>query len=254
MLERPPAFRARVRQPATASTGTPRCSPKAKGYATGLRLRLGPARASGIGRLRRVRRSDRGAFRQRRPRPRSAGGRRHRGPRLRWLQGIKDKPFFLFFHIYEPHASLSRALQEPHSARLRRRDRTADNRGRPAKSCGSGIYDRAWSWCCPTTARAWASMGGRARGPALSLGCVPLLLKLPGSARAGTSVAAAPVGLLTSCHPARWSASVPGPPRPFAARRRARPAADLRRPAIRASTSAGAICGRCGRALAIRRA
>ncbi len=26
---------------------------------------------------------------------------------LKWLRGVKDRPFFLFFHIYEPHSPIS---------------------------------------------------------------------------------------------------------------------------------------------------
>ncbi len=78
---------------------------------------------------------------------RAAPGRRDGGDRPRWLEGAKDSPFFLFFHVYEPHAALraAGAVQEPLPAAYDGEIAAADAivGGLLDALRRTGVYDRA---------------------------------------------------------------------------------------------------------------
>jgi arylsulfatase A-like enzyme/tetratricopeptide (TPR) repeat protein len=117
-----------------------------------------------------------------------------------WLQGVKDKPFFLFFHVYEPHAPY-----EPPEPFKSRYPLAYDGEIAAADAIVGGlieelrrlgIYDHAVIVVLSDHGEGLGEHGEDDHGILLYRWAlhVPLLLKLPGSARAGTSVAA-PVGL-----------------------------------------------------------
>jgi arylsulfatase A-like enzyme/Flp pilus assembly protein TadD len=117
-----------------------------------------------------------------------------------WLRGVKDKPFFLFFHVYEPHAPY-----EPPEPIKSRYPLAYDGEIAAADAIVGGlieelrqlgIYDRAVVVLLSDHGEGLGEHGEDDHGILLYRWAlhVPLLLKLPGSARAGSSVAT-PVGL-----------------------------------------------------------
>jgi len=118
-----------------------------------------------------------------------------------WLRGVKDKPFFLFFHVYEPHAPY-----EPPEPFRSRYPLAYD--GEIAAADGIvgglleelrliGVYERALVIVLSDHGEGLGEHGEEEHGILLYRWAlhVPLLLKLPGSARAGTRVAT-PVELI----------------------------------------------------------
>ena len=120
---------------------------------------------------------------------------------LRWVEGVKAKPFFLFLHLYEPHFP-----HEPPEPFKSRYGATYD--GEVAASDGVvgevlgrlkslGIYDRAIIVLVSDHGEGLGDHGEQEHGILLyrEVLHVPLLLKLPGSRDGGTRVAE-PVGLI----------------------------------------------------------
>ncbi|HVT57731.1 MAG TPA: sulfatase-like hydrolase/transferase [Thermoanaerobaculia bacterium] len=115
---------------------------------------------------------------------------------LEWVERQQSKPFFLFVHLYEPHAPYH--PPEPFASRYRLaydgEIATAD------AAVGSllaelkhlGVYDRAIIVLLSDHGEGLGEHGEAAHGFLLYRDTlqVPLLLKLPGSALAGASVAA----------------------------------------------------------------
>ncbi len=113
-----------------------------------------------------------------------------------WLRGVKDKPFFLFFHVYEPHAPY-----EPPEPFRSRYPLAYD--GEIAAADGIvgglleelrrlGVYERALVIVLSDHGEGLGEHGEEEHGILLYRWAlhVPLMLKLPGSARAGAAVPA----------------------------------------------------------------
>lgn len=118
-----------------------------------------------------------------------------------WAEGVKPRPFFLFVHVYEPHAPY-----EPPEPFRSRYGATYD--GEVAASDGvvgellaslrrAGIYDRAIVLLLSDHGEGLGDHGEQEHGMLLYREAlhVPLLLKLPGSLQGGTRVRE-PVGLI----------------------------------------------------------
>ena len=114
----------------------------------------------------------------------------------RWLAGVKDKPFFLFFHVYEPHAPY-----EPPEPFKGRYPLAYDGEIAAADQAvgalldelrRTGVYDRAIVIVLSDHGEGLGEHGEDEHGILLYRWAlhVPLLVKLPGSARAGTRVRA----------------------------------------------------------------
>jgi len=117
-----------------------------------------------------------------------------------WIEGVKQQPFFLFFHTYEPHAPYD--PPEPYKSRFPLAydgevatsdavvGRLLDNLRR------LGLYDRAIIVVLSDHGEGLGEHGEDEHGILLYRWAlhVPLLLKLPGSAAAGTTLST-PVGL-----------------------------------------------------------
>ncbi len=118
-----------------------------------------------------------------------------------WLDGVKDRPFFLFFHVYEPHAPYD--PPEPYKSRYALaydgEIATADEvvGGLLEELRRTRVYDRAVVALLSDHGEGLGEHGEEDHGILLYRWAlqVPLLLKLPGSARGGTSIDA-PVGLI----------------------------------------------------------
>jgi tetratricopeptide (TPR) repeat protein len=114
----------------------------------------------------------------------------------RWLESVKGRPFFLFFHAYEPHAPY-----EPPEPFKSRYPLAYDGEIAAADQVVGGlldalrrlsVYDRAVVIVLSDHGEGLGEHGEDEHGILLYRWAlhVPLLLKLPGSARAGTSVTA----------------------------------------------------------------
>ena len=120
---------------------------------------------------------------------------------LAWIEGEKDKPFFFFLHLYEPH--FPHDPPEPFKTRY-----GATYEGEVAASDAIvgdflgrlkslGVYDRAIVLLVSDHGEGLGDHGEQEHGILLyrEVLHVPLLLKLPGSRQGGTRVAR-PVGLI----------------------------------------------------------
>jgi arylsulfatase A-like enzyme/cytochrome c-type biogenesis protein CcmH/NrfG len=114
---------------------------------------------------------------------------------LDWLRGVKDKPFFFFFHIYEPHTPY--APPEPFASRYPSRYdgeiATADKIVGDLLSAleGFGVYDDALIVLLSDHGEGLGDHGEDEHGVLLYDEAihVPLILKLPGGKRSGETVA-----------------------------------------------------------------
>jgi len=119
---------------------------------------------------------------------------------LPWLRSVKDKPFFLFFHLYEPHTPYD--PPEPYRSRYASRYdgeiATADHVVGEllAELRTLGVYDRAVIVLCGDHGEGLGEHGEDEHGVLLYNEDihVPLIVKLPGAARGGGTVDA-PAGL-----------------------------------------------------------
>jgi arylsulfatase A-like enzyme/Flp pilus assembly protein TadD len=120
---------------------------------------------------------------------------------LDWLAGVGDRPFFLFLHLYEPHAPYRPApafagrFADPYDGEIATADEllgrlVADLRRR-------GIYDRALVILVSDHGEGLGEHGEDEHGVLLYREAlqVPLIVKLPGGQQAGTRVAR-PVALV----------------------------------------------------------
>jgi tetratricopeptide (TPR) repeat protein len=120
---------------------------------------------------------------------------------LKWLQRVKDGPFFLFLHVYEPHAPYE--PPEPFKSRyplaydgeIATADQIVGDFLEELRRIG--VYDRALVILLSDHGEGLGEHGEQEHGILLYRWAlqVPLLLKLPGAQRAGTSLAA-PVQLI----------------------------------------------------------
>jgi arylsulfatase A-like enzyme/tetratricopeptide (TPR) repeat protein len=111
-----------------------------------------------------------------------------------WLREVSDRPFLLFFHIYEPHAPYD--PPEPYASRygsaydgeVAWSDRIVGDLLDELRELG--VYDRAAIVLLSDHGEGLEEHDERTHGVYLynSTLQVPLIVKLPGSARAGTSV------------------------------------------------------------------
>ncbi len=115
---------------------------------------------------------------------------------IRWLRQRGEAPFFLFVHLYEPHA----AYRPPEPFASRYRDRLYDGEIATADAAvgallaalrARGLYDRAAIVLLSDHGEGLGDHGENGHGIFLYREAlqVPLLLKLPGGSRAGTAVA-----------------------------------------------------------------
>jgi arylsulfatase A-like enzyme/Tfp pilus assembly protein PilF len=116
---------------------------------------------------------------------------------LDWLKGRSGKPFFLFLHLYEPHSPYtppepfaSRYRSVPYDGEIATADSIVGTVVAALKE--QGIYDRAAIVLLSDHGEGLGDHGEEQHGFFLYRETlqVPLLLKLPGGARAGTAVAA----------------------------------------------------------------
>ena len=118
-----------------------------------------------------------------------------------WLRSVKDKPFFFFFHIYEPHTPY--APPEPYASRyplkydgeIATADHIVGELIGELKSLG--VYDKALVVLLSDHGEGLGDHGEEEHGVLLYNEAihVPLVLKLPGGQEAGRKVAR-PVQLL----------------------------------------------------------
>jgi choline-sulfatase len=109
-----------------------------------------------------------------------------------WLLAASDRPFFLFFHIFEPHAPYTPPEPYAHCCRLAYDGEIAASDaivGELLKALKeSSLYDRSIIVFLSDHGEGLGEHGGRYHG-------VLLMIKLPGSLRAGETVAS-PVSLV----------------------------------------------------------
>jgi tetratricopeptide (TPR) repeat protein len=114
----------------------------------------------------------------------------------RWLEGVKGQPFFLFFHTYEPHAPyeppepFKSRYALPYDGEIAAADAVVGGLLDDLRRLG--VYDRALVIVLSDHGEGLGEHGEDEHGILLYRWAlhVPLLVKLPGSARAGTRVAA----------------------------------------------------------------
>jgi arylsulfatase A-like enzyme/Flp pilus assembly protein TadD len=120
---------------------------------------------------------------------------------LRWADGVGDRPLFLFLHLFEPHTPYEPAepfrsrYADPYDGEVATADAIL---GRLlAELDRRGLYDRALIAVTSDHGEGLGDHGEAEHGVLLYREAlhVPLLLKLPGGARAGERIAA-PVGLV----------------------------------------------------------
>jgi len=115
---------------------------------------------------------------------------------LGWMKGRGDKPFFLFLHLYEPHTPYeppepfaSRYRAAPYDGEIATADAVVGTVIAALKR--RGLYDKAIIVLLSDHGEGLGDHGEEQHGVFLYRETlqVPLLLKLPGGARAGTTVA-----------------------------------------------------------------
>ncbi len=121
---------------------------------------------------------------------------------LSWLESVKSRPFFMFLHLYEPHAPYTppspfaqRYSGDPYAGEIATADAAV---GRLLAALdASGLYDRSVIVVLSDHGEGLGDHGEQQHGVFLyrSTLHVPLIVKLPGNRQAGTRVLR-PVGLL----------------------------------------------------------
>ena len=120
---------------------------------------------------------------------------------LDWLRGQADEPFFFFFHIYEPHTpyqpppELAARYADPYDGEVAAADRIVGDL--LAELERLGVYERAIVILLSDHGEGLGQHDEDEHGVLLYASTlrVPLILKLPGSRRAGAAVAS-PVQLV----------------------------------------------------------
>lgn len=118
----------------------------------------------------------------------------------KWLDGVAAKPFFLFLHLYEPHTPYAppepfrSQYRDPYDGEIANVDAIVGGFLDDLKQ--RGIYDEAMIVVLSDHGEGLNEHGEEEHGIFLyrSTIQVPMLIKLPGAARAGSSIAT-PVGL-----------------------------------------------------------
>jgi arylsulfatase A-like enzyme/Tfp pilus assembly protein PilF len=113
---------------------------------------------------------------------------------LDWIRSVVSKPFFFFFHIYEPHAPweapepFASRYPDPYDAEVAAADKIVGDLIDELKSLG--VYDRAIIILLSDHGEALGDHGDSGHGILLyrEVLQVPLFLKLPGQRLAGTKV------------------------------------------------------------------
>lgn len=112
----------------------------------------------------------------------------------KWLESVETKPFFAFLHLYEPHAPYSppepfRSQFAPYDGEIAYADRIVGDFLDDLKR--RGIYDRAIIVLLSDHGEGLGDHGEQQHGALLYIEelRVPLVIKLPKSARGGTRVA-----------------------------------------------------------------
>ena len=116
-------------------------------------------------------------------------------PALGWLRKVAERPFFLFLHLYEPHTPydppepFAGRYRLPYDGEIAAADAVVGDL--VAELRRLGIYDRAIVILLSDHGEGLGDHGEMEHGVLLYREAiqVPLLLKLPGGERAGTSVA-----------------------------------------------------------------
>ncbi|MCI0549219.1 MAG: sulfatase, partial [Candidatus Rokubacteria bacterium] len=111
-----------------------------------------------------------------------------------WLAGVESRPFLLFLHLYEPHAPYEppepfrSATALPYDGEIAKSDEIVG--GLLDELRRSGVYDRALVVLLSDHGEGLGEHGEDEHGILLYRWAlhVPLLVKLPGAARAGTTV------------------------------------------------------------------
>ncbi len=120
---------------------------------------------------------------------------------LRWVEGVGDRPFFLWLHLYEPHApyqapaSFAARARDPYDAEIAAAD---DALGQLLTGLRERrIYERAMVLVASDHGEGLGDHGEQEHGILLYREAiqVPLLIKLPGGKRGGERVST-PVGLV----------------------------------------------------------
>lgn len=114
----------------------------------------------------------------------------------RWLTEVADRPFFLFYHLYEPHtpyeapADLRQKYADPYDAEIAAADRCVGTL--VAELERLGVYEEAIVVLVSDHGEGLNDHGEPEHGILLyrEALAVPLIVRLPGSARAGERVAA----------------------------------------------------------------
>src|SRR5207245_5723527 len=109
-----------------------------------------------------------------------------------WLEGVNDRPFFLFFHVYEPHAPyeppepFKSRFALPYDGEIATADQVVGGLLDALRRLG--LYERAIVIVLSDHGEGLGEHGEDEHGILLYRWAlqVPLLMKLPGSARAGT--------------------------------------------------------------------
>lgn len=113
-----------------------------------------------------------------------------------WLRANSDKPFFFFFHIYEPHTPreppepYASRYADPYDGEVAYADEIVGDLLRELESLG--VYDEAAIFFMSDHGEGLQEHGYDEHGPLLYREAiqVPLMLKLPGARRGGESVEA----------------------------------------------------------------
>jgi len=113
-----------------------------------------------------------------------------------WLEGVAEEPFFLFFHIYEPHTPhappepFASRYDSPYDGEVAESDRVVGEL--IAELRRLGVWDEAVVILLSDHGEGLGEHGDYEHGPLLyrEVLQVPLMLKLPGGERGGERVAA----------------------------------------------------------------
>jgi arylsulfatase A-like enzyme/tetratricopeptide (TPR) repeat protein len=137
---------------------------------------------------------------------------------LGWLDGVQAKPFFLFLHLYEPHSPYeppepfrSRYAALPYDGEIAAADAIVG--GFVGELNRRGLYDRSIVVLLSDHGEGLGEHGEKEHGIFLYREAlhVPLMIKLPGSARAGETVKE-PVSLVDLVPTLGRLLGVPPPP------------------------------------------
>ena len=181
---------------------------------------------------------------------------------LAWLEGVKQRRFFAWVHLYDPHTPyeppepfISRYPGQPYLGR----DRLHRPGRRPARRAGSRRTGSGRSTILVLLADHGESLGEHGERPTPSSSTtrrvhVPLIVRTPWGDRGRTAAQVSTVDVMPTVLDLARPRAPAGHRRPLARAARARTRAPSRRasrtprPTSRASTTAGSTCARCATA------